>query len=83
MGGDVAADIGKGIPLVRGHNDLIEMEFEKEKSGTKPGIFKSRELEVGKLQIALTKCCHIMVASFYRSMPRVKHNAVPWLRESM
>lgn len=43
MGGDVAADIGKGVPLVRGHNDLIEIEFEKEKGGIRSGIHqKSR-----------------------------------------
>lgn len=43
MGGDVATDIGKGIPLVRGHNDLIEVKFEKEKSGIKLEIYqKSR-----------------------------------------
>lgn len=43
MGGDVAADIGKGVLLIRRHNDLIEMEFEKEKSGIKLGIYQKSQ----------------------------------------
>lgn len=44
MGGDVAADIGKGVSLVRGHYDLIEMEFEKEKGSIRSQKFARLKL---------------------------------------
>lgn len=45
MGGDVAADIGKRVFLVRGHNELIEMVSEEEKSDIRSATHqKSRAL---------------------------------------